>query len=70
MLPMGFEPTISAGERPKTYALAALQDQLQLVNYREQTKKELPSSIYDSTYAWRDNILTLKTCTGTYRNKW
>jgi hypothetical protein len=33
------------------------------------TKKKA-SSIYDSTYAWRDNILTLKTCTGTYRNKW
>jgi hypothetical protein len=33
-------------------------------------KNFLASSIYDSTYAWRDNILTLKTCTGTYRNKW
>jgi hypothetical protein len=30
-------------------------------------KKTVTSSIYDSTYAWRDNILTLKTCTGTYR---
>jgi hypothetical protein len=27
-------------------------------------------SIYDSNYAWRDNVLTLKTCTGTYRIKW
>jgi hypothetical protein len=33
-------------------------------------QKKIASSIYDSTYAWRDNILTLKTCTGTYRNKW
>jgi hypothetical protein len=32
--------------------------------------KKIASSIYDSTYAWRDNVLTLKTCTGTYRNKW
>jgi hypothetical protein len=32
--------------------------------------KKIASSIYDSTYAWRDNILTLTTCTGTYRNKW
>jgi hypothetical protein len=39
-------------------------------NSQKMKQKHKTSSIYDSTYAWRDNVLTLKTCTGTYRNKW
>jgi hypothetical protein len=43
---------------------------LELAEYKSHQTKKIASSIYDSTYAWRDNILTLKTCTGAYRNKW
>jgi hypothetical protein len=35
--------------------------------YSIDSNKKIASSIYDSTHAWRDNVLTLKTCTGTYR---
>jgi len=50
MLPAGFEPTISAGERPKTYALdrVATGTGLFFLTEASKTVTHLPSSIMSS----------------------
>jgi hypothetical protein len=50
-----FEPTISAGEWPKTYALDRAATGTGCMEHVSLGKKKA-SSIYDSTYAWRNNI--------------
>jgi hypothetical protein len=61
---------IAVGFKLRTNIEFLVAEKSSVANIHKGLKKHKTSSIYDSTYAWRDNVLTLKTYTGTYRNKW